>query len=266
MGVCITRIGRGRASPRIGMNVMGRWTHARGAVLRCGQGGDRRRSGASFGARAGAAGGTHNTGCRARFRMLFGRRWRPPALAPVAAPHVIALRGEATGALNVAIWETSAVSIARFRKQWGALVILGISGCALAACSSQAASTTSTTRAGTGFIAVTSRPPPTAAQSSKLVKKGCSSLPGVPAAVASSAATYSHDPSSALMTLYHGPWYSVASMSETGTEPSFRHIAADAETLFLATLASLKSGNLAGVATSEAKVTRDCKALHQAIG
>jgi len=27
-----------------------------------------------------------NTGCRARFRMLFGRRWRPPALAPVAAP------------------------------------------------------------------------------------------------------------------------------------------------------------------------------------
>lgn len=39
-----------------------------------------------FGARAGAAGGTHDTGCRAQFRMLFGRRWRPPALAPVAAP------------------------------------------------------------------------------------------------------------------------------------------------------------------------------------
>jgi hypothetical protein len=57
-----------------------------GAVRRSGQGGDGRRSGASFGARAGAAGGTHNTGCRARFRMLFGRRWRPPALAPVAAP------------------------------------------------------------------------------------------------------------------------------------------------------------------------------------
>jgi hypothetical protein len=56
------------------------------AVLRCGQDGDGRRSVASFRARAGAAGGTHNTGCRARFGMLFGRRWRPPALAPVAAP------------------------------------------------------------------------------------------------------------------------------------------------------------------------------------
>jgi len=52
---------------------MARSTHARGAVLRSGQGGDGRRSGASFGARAGTAGGTHNTGCRARFRMLFGR-------------------------------------------------------------------------------------------------------------------------------------------------------------------------------------------------
>jgi len=33
-----------------------------------------------------AAGGIHGTGSRVRFRMLFGRRWRPPALAPVAAP------------------------------------------------------------------------------------------------------------------------------------------------------------------------------------
>lgn len=158
------------------------------------------------------------------------------------------------------------MSIARLRKQLGAMVIFGISGCAVAACSSQAASTTSTTRAGTGFIAVTSSPPPTAAQASQLVKEGCSSLPGVPAAVASATGTYSHDPSSALMTLYHGPWYRVASMSETRTDPAFRHVAADAETLSVATVASLKSGNPAGVATSEARVTRDCKALHQSVG
>jgi hypothetical protein len=60
--------------------------HTRGAVLSGGQGGDGGRSGAPFGDRAGAAGGTHNTGCGARFRMLFGRRWRAPALGPVAAP------------------------------------------------------------------------------------------------------------------------------------------------------------------------------------
>src|SRR5664280_2047876 len=56
------------------------------AVLGFGHDGDGRRSGASFGARAGTAGGTHNTGYRARLRMLFDRRWRHPALAPVDAP------------------------------------------------------------------------------------------------------------------------------------------------------------------------------------
>jgi len=38
-----------------------------------------------------------NTGCRARFRMLIGRRWRPPALAPVAAP----------GTALAGVWNTS---------------------------------------------------------------------------------------------------------------------------------------------------------------
>jgi hypothetical protein len=35
---------------------------------------------------SGYDGGTHNTCCRALIRTLFSRRWRPPALAPVAAP------------------------------------------------------------------------------------------------------------------------------------------------------------------------------------
>jgi hypothetical protein len=55
-------------------------------------------------------------------------------------------------------WETPVVSVARLRKQTGALVIVGTSGVALLACSSQAASTTSTTRPGTGVLTVTSGP------------------------------------------------------------------------------------------------------------
>ncbi len=166
----------------------------------------------------------------------------------------------------MAIWETSAVSIVRLRKQWSALVIFGISGCTLAACSNQAASTTSTTRLGTWFIAFTPRPPPTAAQASRLVKEGCSSLAGLPAATANAAATYSHDPSSALLALYHGPWYKSVSMIEAGNDPAFVHVAADAKTFDLATLASLKSGDASGVAASVAQMTRDCRALNQATG
>ena len=55
------------------MNVMGRSTHARRAVLRCSHDGDGRRSGALFGARLRAIGRTHSTGCRARFCVLCGQ-------------------------------------------------------------------------------------------------------------------------------------------------------------------------------------------------
>jgi hypothetical protein len=170
------------------------------------------------------------------------------------------------GASNEAIWETSAVSIVRLREQCAALVIVGVSGCVLAACSGQAASTTSTARPGTGFIGVTTRPPPTAAQASQLVKAGCRSLPVLPAAIASAAATYSHDPSGALMALYHGPWYRAVSMGGTGTDAAFAHVAADAKTFDLAALASLKSGRPTGVATSIAQLARDCRAINQSIG
>jgi hypothetical protein len=46
--------------------------------MRCGHDGDDRLSGALFGARTGAVGGTHSTGCRERFRVLCDRETRPP--------------------------------------------------------------------------------------------------------------------------------------------------------------------------------------------
>jgi uncharacterized protein (TIGR00730 family) len=56
-----------------------RYARARvGGVLRDLRPRRRCRSGALFGARAGAASGTHNTGCRGQFRMPIGRCWRPP--------------------------------------------------------------------------------------------------------------------------------------------------------------------------------------------
>ncbi len=158
------------------------------------------------------------------------------------------------------------MSIVGLRKQWGALVVFGVSGCALAACSSPAASTTSTTRLGTGFVAVTTRPPPTAAQASRLVKEGCSSLAGLPAAVAGAAVTFAHDPSRALLALSHGPWYESVGMSGAGNDPAFAHVAADAKTLDLATLTSLRHGDASGVTASVTRLTRDCRVLKEPIG
>jgi hypothetical protein len=59
--------------------------HSRG-VLRCAQGADGRRYGALFGARAGAVGGTHSTGRRARFCVLCSRGRRPPCLLLLLRP------------------------------------------------------------------------------------------------------------------------------------------------------------------------------------
>jgi len=88
-------------------------------------------------------------------------------------------------------------------------------------------------------------------------------LPGLVAAVASAAATYRHDPSGALVALYHGPWYPAVSMGEAGNDPAFVHVATDAKAFDVAALASLKSGDATRVATSVARLTRDCRALGQ---
>ncbi len=60
--------------------VAGASDHFRRAVLRCGNDADGRRSGAAFGAGADVAGGTHNSGRQARFRVPFGRRRRSVVL------------------------------------------------------------------------------------------------------------------------------------------------------------------------------------------
>jgi hypothetical protein len=64
--------------------ILGDHWHARRAVLRCGQDGDGRRSGALFCARAGVVGGSHGTGCPVQLCVLCGQRRGPSVLAPVA--------------------------------------------------------------------------------------------------------------------------------------------------------------------------------------
>ena len=56
------------------------------ADMRCGHDGDCRCSGALFGARSGRVGGTHSTGCRARFCRLSSRGRRPPCLLRLLRP------------------------------------------------------------------------------------------------------------------------------------------------------------------------------------
>ena len=153
------------------------------------------------------------------------------------------------------------MSVVRPCRRRGPLVLVGIFGWTLAGCSGHGVSATSTTRPGTGFLPVETRPLPSTAEAAQLVKEGCRSLPGVPAAVAGSAAAYSQDPSRALLSLYHGPWYDVTRIVEVGTDPAFTHIAADAETLDLATLAGLRRDNTSGLAASMTHLTRDCSAL-----
>jgi hypothetical protein len=94
------------------------------------------------------------------------------------------------------------------------------------------------------------------------VKNGCRSLPATAAAVARAAATFAHDPSSAILALYHGPWYRTVGMMGTGTNPAFAHVAADAKTFDLAALASLKSGSTTRVTSSVTQLIRDCIALN----
>src|SRR5664279_4983946 len=59
----------------------------RRAVLRCGHGGDGRRSVATFGARLGAICRTHSTGCRELFCVLCGQRRRPAWLLLLLRPY-----------------------------------------------------------------------------------------------------------------------------------------------------------------------------------
>jgi hypothetical protein len=89
-------------------------------------------------------------------------------------------------------------------------------------------------------VTIKTGPPITAAQAAQLVKDGCSSLPGVAAAVTSAAATYTHDPYSSFLALYHGPWYRTVGMIGAGTDPVFAHIVADAKTFDLAALGAVR--------------------------
>ena len=60
----------------------------RRAVLRRDQDHDARRSGALFGARVGAVGGTYSIGCRARFCVPCSRSKRPPCLLMLGRPGI----------------------------------------------------------------------------------------------------------------------------------------------------------------------------------
>jgi len=62
--------GVARAARLLTAGVLAVREHTRRAVLRCGHDGDDRRSGALFGARAGAVVGIHSTGCRQWFYPL----------------------------------------------------------------------------------------------------------------------------------------------------------------------------------------------------
>jgi hypothetical protein len=75
-----SRRGQSRPTPR----VLAVREHTRGAVLRCGHGGDGCRSVATFGARLGAVGRTHSTGCRELFCVLCGQRRRPSVVGSSA--------------------------------------------------------------------------------------------------------------------------------------------------------------------------------------
>src|SRR5664280_1279355 len=57
------------------------------AVLRCGHGGNGRRSVATFGGRLGAIGRTHSTGCRELFCVHCGQRRRPACVLLLLRPY-----------------------------------------------------------------------------------------------------------------------------------------------------------------------------------
>lgn len=141
------------------------------------------------------------------------------------------------------------------------LLIIGTSGGALAACSSQPAASAPTWRPGVGELTIKSGPPLTKFQASQLVKKGCSLLAEVQASVASVTSTDGRGSSDALVVLDHGPWYTSVSIGAAGTFPEFTHIAADAEALDLATIASLNGAGIAGVASSVTRLSEDCRTL-----
>jgi hypothetical protein len=151
------------------------------------------------------------------------------------------------------------VSTIHIAKQVAALLVFGVLGATLAACSSQPAASVPTTRPGTGELTIKAAPPLTEVQASQLVREGCTSLAGVGAVVTS--AIYLHSPSNALQALSHGPWYKAVSMSEAGRFPEFTRVAAAAKDLDLATIASLKSESTTRVTSSVNQLILNCKTI-----
>jgi hypothetical protein len=151
------------------------------------------------------------------------------------------------------------VSIVHITKQLVALLVFGISGATLAACSSHPAASIPTTSTGAGELTIKAGPPLTEVQASQLVKQGCTSLAGVGAAV--TRAIYAHDPTDALLALAHGPWYKAVTLSEVGKFPEFTRIAADAKDLDIATIASLKGEGTSRVTRSVNQLILNCMTL-----
>jgi hypothetical protein len=92
-------VGFGLTRWRIPVSAPRRAVRRRPLVVDC------RRSVASFGARAGAVGGTHSTACRVRFRSALQSGQATSVLVTVAAPGTAqSLRGQAHGLRDCVIW------------------------------------------------------------------------------------------------------------------------------------------------------------------
>jgi len=153
------------------------------------------------------------------------------------------------------------VSIDHMAKHLVALIVIGISGGTLGACSGPTAAPAPTWHPGVGKLTIKLGPPLTERQAAQLVRKGCDSVAEVDAAVAGVTATDGRGSNNAFQVLFHGPWYTVISIEAASTFPEFTRIAANAKALDLATIASLNGAGLTGVADSVTKLSGNCKSL-----
>ena len=153
------------------------------------------------------------------------------------------------------------VLVDHMAKHLAALILIGISGGALGACSGPTAAPAPTWHPGVGKLTIKLGPPLTEHQAAQLVRKGCDSLAQVDAAVAGVTSTDGRGSSNALQVLFHGPWYTTISIESAGTFPEFTRIAANAKALDFTTIASLNGAGLSGVANSVTKLSGNCRSL-----